>query len=128
MIADETATALNLDQATLWAAVREAGPAATMIRLSGTVSARLHPVTPGKLADGVVLVLLTGRRSDSRGRPGTPTDPHPSGLNPIEQAEAEIIRTVLAECEGNKSAAAGRLGMSRGTLYQKLRRYRLARD
>jgi transcriptional regulator of acetoin/glycerol metabolism len=128
VIADETAATLNLDQSNLWSAVREAGPAATVIRLSGTVSARLYPVTPGRLADGVVLELRAGVLPDGRrgagNRAGAPAGPHASGLNPIEQAEAEIIWNVLAECQGNKSAAAAQLGMSRGTLYQKLRRYR----
>jgi transcriptional regulator of acetoin/glycerol metabolism len=128
MIADEAATALNLDQHSLWAAVREAGPSATMIHVSGTVTARLFPVTPGRLTDGVVLLLLAGKPSDGRRvegvRAGAPAIP-PPGLGPIERAEAEIIRNVLVECGGNKSSAAARLGISRGTLYQKLRRYRL---
>jgi transcriptional regulator of acetoin/glycerol metabolism len=127
MIADEAATALNLEQSGLWAAVREAGPWATVIRLSGAVTARMYPVTPGRLTDGVVLVLLTAKPSNGRHgelvRAGAAADPHPPGLSPIERAEAEIVCNVLAECEGNKSAAAARLGISRGTLYQKLRRY-----
>jgi hypothetical protein len=128
MIADEAATALNLDQNSLWARVRDAGPSAKVIRLSGCVTARVYPVTPGTVADGVVLVLLAGKPSDRRPgeaiHTGGPAGPHPSGLSPIELSEAQIISNVLIECGGNKSAAATRLGISRGTLYQKLRRYR----
>ncbi|MFC0554755.1 helix-turn-helix domain-containing protein [Planotetraspora thailandica] len=129
MIADEAATALKLDQKSLWATVRAAGPAATLIRLSGTVSARMRTLTPGTLADGVVLILggaIPDRRLARPIAAAAPSDhQHPPGLTPIERAEAEIITNVLIECEGNKSAAASRLGISRGTLYQKLRRYRL---
>jgi transcriptional regulator of acetoin/glycerol metabolism len=44
-------------------------------------------------------------------------------LGPIEQAEYDVIRSVLRDVEGNKSEAAERLRISRGTLYERLRRY-----
>jgi transcriptional regulator of acetoin/glycerol metabolism len=46
-------------------------------------------------------------------------------VTPLESAEAAVIAAMLSECNGNKSAAAGRLGISRATLYSKLRRYRI---
>jgi transcriptional regulator of acetoin/glycerol metabolism len=46
-------------------------------------------------------------------------------LTPLERAESSVIATVLAECGGNKSAAAKELGLSRTALYAKLRTYRL---
>ncbi len=46
-------------------------------------------------------------------------------LTPLEQAESTVIAAVLQECDGNKSAAAKHLGISRTALYAKLRAYRL---
>ncbi|MFG0336147.1 MAG: helix-turn-helix domain-containing protein [Maioricimonas sp. JB049] len=39
--------------------------------------------------------------------------------------EPTLLRTVLEQCDGNRAAAARRLGMHRSTLRQKLRRYGL---
>ncbi len=47
------------------------------------------------------------------------------GLTKISDAEKELIRKALAENKGNKSVAAGKLGISRRTLYRKLEEYHL---
>ncbi|HWM01731.1 MAG TPA: helix-turn-helix domain-containing protein [Actinophytocola sp.] len=46
-------------------------------------------------------------------------------LTPLEQAEATVITEVLVAAAGNKTEAARRLGVSRPTLYAKIRAYRL---
>lgn len=43
----------------------------------------------------------------------------------LNTVESELIRRVLDECEGNKSVAATRLGLSRTQLYVRLRRYQI---
>jgi two-component system response regulator HydG len=37
--------------------------------------------------------------------------------------EEEMVRSALLECEGNRSAAASKLGIDRKTLYAKMRTY-----
>ncbi|RBM16801.1 hypothetical protein DI005_24705 [Prauserella sp. PE36] len=121
MIVEDDAAELGLDRPTLWAAVLEAGPSASELALADGLRARLYPVTPGRLEDGVVLVLTRGSVQG-----GGQFDPGGTGnLGPLEQAEVRVITDTLAECGGNKSEAAARLGISRGTLYQRLRRYHL---
>ncbi len=46
-------------------------------------------------------------------------------LKPIAEVERQYILRVLAETEGNKAKAAAILGISRETLYQKLKQYEL---
>ncbi len=49
----------------------------------------------------------------------------PATTNVVD-VERELIGKVLAECRGNKSKAAARLGLSRTQLYVRLRKYQLA--
>jgi formate hydrogenlyase transcriptional activator len=44
----------------------------------------------------------------------------------LSAMEREMIQSVLAECAGNKSKAATRLGISRTQLYVRLRKYRIS--
>ncbi|AJP58928.1 sigma-54-dependent Fis family transcriptional regulator [Pandoraea vervacti] len=46
---------------------------------------------------------------------------------PLEAAERQALRAALDACHGQVSAAARRLGVSRNTLYRKLRRFGLQR-
>ncbi|MGH3638278.1 MAG: helix-turn-helix domain-containing protein, partial [Mycobacterium sp.] len=108
--------------AELWALVQESGSAAKEVALSDELHARIYPVTPGRTEDGVVLVI---RRGVPRGLAVSAQAPALK-LGPLEQAERDVIAETLAECGGNKTEAAIRLGLSRGTLYARLRRYRLS--
>jgi transcriptional regulator of acetoin/glycerol metabolism len=121
MIVADSAAEMGLDRAELWAILQESGAAAKEVALSEELHARIYPVVPGRLDDGVVLII---RRGLSRGL-AVPPRPPQQKLGLLEQAERDVIAEVLAECGGNKTEAAARLGLSRGTLYARLRRYRL---
>lgn len=121
MIVEDGAAPYGLDRAVLWQVVNQAGPAAREVEIAAGVHARMYPVTPGRLDDGVVLLIGRGPVPSA-----SPPKPSAVALTPLEQAEARVIVDVLTECGGNKSLAANRLGISRGTLYQRLRYYRLS--
>ncbi|MFZ7126596.1 MAG: sigma 54-interacting transcriptional regulator [Desulfobacterales bacterium] len=78
------------------------------------------------------VVLAKGRQIEPGDLPGSLVDavtrskevPNPKS---ITRTEETLIREVLDECNWNKSAAAERLGISRSTLYQKLKKYRILR-
>ncbi|MEW6443803.1 MAG: sigma 54-interacting transcriptional regulator [bacterium] len=53
------------------------------------------------------------------------TRPVPAAFRPLEQAEAEVIRSLLERHGGNRKRAAGEMGVSRNTLWRKMRRYGL---
>lgn len=129
MVTDAAAGELGLDHATLWQAIVDAGPRASTIALDGERVAQVHPVDPRRIDDGAVLVLRAAPREPAAGgerpvRLALPGDGTADRLSPLERAEADVIAEALVECRGNKSAAAARLGISRGTLYEKLRHYR----
>ncbi len=47
----------------------------------------------------------------------------PAGRNSLSDVERDTVARALAATDGNKSAAARRLGITRKTLYRKIRRY-----
>lgn len=49
----------------------------------------------------------------------------PSESMTLEEMEKSMIRKAIDECEGNMSAVANKLGISRQTLYNKIKRYGL---
>jgi formate hydrogenlyase transcriptional activator len=70
-------------------------------------------------------LITTEHLALDKGRGG----PRPSVGAPttdLSAVEREMIAQVLADCAGNKSKAAARLGISRTQLYVRLRRYQLS--
>ncbi|RLC30298.1 MAG: RNA polymerase subunit sigma-54, partial [Deltaproteobacteria bacterium] len=57
-------------------------------------------------------------------KPVVPEIQKAATLTMIENEE-QLIQDALAACAGNRSAAATRLGISRSTLYEKLKKYRI---
>jgi len=54
---------------------------------------------------------------------GVPAPPRPA--RPLQDAEAAAVRRALEQCDGNRTRAAARLGISRNTLWRKMKRYRI---
>jgi DNA-binding NtrC family response regulator/HAMP domain-containing protein len=52
----------------------------------------------------------------------------PTGRGKMAESEIRIIRDVLDACDWNKTIGARQLGISRSTLYEKLKRLRIRRD
>lgn len=57
----------------------------------------------------------------------TPAELEPAGMQAatLEDMEREMIRRTIAECDGNLSLVSSQLGISRQTLYNKIKRYGL---
>ncbi len=120
MIVDDVASTWNLNHEVTWQKLRDE-PDCRGMMLSTSLYAKV-----GRIADtdGAVLELypMSGvehvptERSSWEGR---------SSAGPLERAEAAVIAETLNACKGNKSLAATQLGISRATLYQRLRRYRI---
>ena len=84
-----------------------------------------HPVIT---ASDIELAGYSGKP----GKPGLSGYPGMSGMSgtssapqTLEDTEREAIATAIRDCEGNLSVVATRLGISRQTLYNKIKRYGL---
>jgi DNA-binding NtrC family response regulator len=86
-------------------------------------------VRPGDLPAAVRAPrLLTRGTPDVPGpAPAAAAAPEDRATWPLNRVEEEHIRLVLARHRGNASAAARQLGISRTTLWRKLREYRIPR-
>jgi DNA-binding NtrC family response regulator len=75
------------------------------------------------------VVLAKGRRIDSVHLPSALHREYASPLTQkpptIHQHEAKLLQDAMEECGWNKKEAAKRLGISRSTLYEKLRKHRI---
>ena len=78
------------------------------------------------------VVLAPGTRIEASDLPGVL---HPSAdaqvtgtkeTGTIEDNEARLLKEVLDDCDWNKKEAARRLGISRNTLYRKLKKYQIS--
>ncbi len=57
---------------------------------------------------------------------GTNAAQWPGGLMTLDEVEKRHILHMLEQCKGNKTKAAGRLGIARITLRAKLKQYGIA--
>jgi two-component system response regulator HydG len=71
----------------------------------------------GKTVEAVDLPLLVTKPADQAQNAPSKT---------ITDNEARLLREVLEECNWNKTEAAQRLGISRSTLYEKIKKYQLS--
>ncbi len=122
LIVDDDGLRLALNHADLWDAVRSTGPTGGPISLGGGVTGNVRGVQPGSLAHGATIEL--SQEDDQDARPRSRYRPQRS-LSELERAEYRVIRDALARNGANRSATAEELGISRGTLYQRIRRYGL---
>lgn len=126
-IADEIASNLGLEHRTVWRTVRTL-TSGTRIDLAPTLFATVRRVDEHDLSAGAVLEI--GVESATAPVASPPSAPAPEHLmhrhlSPLEVAEYGVIKAAMTAADGNKTAAAAQLEISRGTLYQKLDKYRL---
>jgi transcriptional regulator of acetoin/glycerol metabolism len=121
MIVNDDAAALELNRSILWARLLDASPLLSAIPVDDDHLGVGHQIVEGHPEEGFVVVLH--RRFEAE---AAPVVMGPSlHFTPLEVAERRVIVQALHDHHGNKSDVAVHLGISRGTLYERLRRYGL---
>jgi DNA-binding NtrC family response regulator len=102
-----------------------------------TLEALMHYSWPGNVRElrtaiEHAVVLCRGDRltvrdlpANLRGHAGTGLAGAPATATTVQEAEKQLIVRALKECEGNRTLAARKIGMSRRTLHRKLHTYHL---
>jgi len=86
---------------------------------------RLARLVPG--GDNSNGVVAGAPPSAALGPASDAGSPEPPGLSDDERADRRKVIAVMAECGGNQTRAAKKLGMARGTLIERLKRYGIKR-
>lgn len=109
------------------------GPDLAIAPAAATAIAR-HP-WPGNVRELKSTLAVAQLHADGAGwielahlPPEIAAGPAPTESGELDQVERDTLRKVIAECGGNLSSAARRLGVARSTLYRMLRRHNLAVD
>lgn len=121
MIADDEIAEFGMNQEELRTLFFETSHLTSKIDLGGGRIASVRPIVAGDPSEGVVAILRQVRSDQHRDLPR----PAKASLGPLERSEIRVITETLRATAGNKTEAATRLGISRGTLYHRLRRYRI---
>jgi len=80
----------------------------------------------GKLIDVADLPPSVVALAPSLGSDGSPTTQNPTTSTDLEDIERATIQRVFEQVNGDKVMAGKMLGISRATLYRKLKRYNIA--
>lgn len=112
-------------EADAWFELAQSGPLELTLALlrqgAQTAGAMARPGHPGANVEAPAAALPTGRAAhQGAGGPSLELEDWR-----LETLERRLIERVLAECAGNKSQAAGLLGLHRQTLYNKIERHGL---
>ncbi|GGA61129.1 hypothetical protein GCM10011490_09140 [Pseudoclavibacter endophyticus] len=123
LITDASSARLSLNHRMLWRRVRDAAGGAR-VEIGDDLSARVVFVDDHETAAGAILELVA-RRTPAERATDDAEPPAARRLTPLEHAEFTTIREALDRSGGRKTEAARYLGISRSTLYEKLRHYQL---
>lgn len=117
------------DLAEIWKALATAiAPRSGLRPAAETLNLMRRYEWPGNVKEMRRLVTRfaeIGRTGEIRPHELPATMQNAKNLSMIERVELEAIRRALAEADGNRMKAAGILGLSRATVYRKMKMYKL---